>query len=460
MAKFQLTISADYVSSWGVYEGIREVIQNALDGDQDGFTMEIVPPTDTNHALIVKSHGAQLDRAVWLMGTTSKGDGNHRGCYGEGLKLGALALARAGRRITFANGSEDWRVRLEPSKAFGDRPVVTVYTVKRAAFSDCLSVRIECSPAEWGEYSKAFLDLRPGSKVVKGGSYSGDLLLDDDRIGQLFVKGILVETRDGYSFGYNFPSASTDRDRRIINSFDLDYYTAATWEDALLSGNNLITPELVLDFLMASPADAACFRTRQPKPPAQALVAEAWQQRFGSDAIPVQDQAGVDAASHFGRHGVIAPAPVIEFFKGSSTMCLEAMRRANATKVTMTYRPGDLGATEIRNFSLAIDLIGLHVNAVPGLKPLTGRTSVVEFSNPKVLGMHCPIENAPGESAIYIARHCLSSLPRTLEILAHEAAHDAGADGSANHQRAEGALFSHMVASLVESEIFPVPVAA
>lgn len=460
MAKFQLTISADYVPNWGVYEGIREVIQNALDGDQDGFAMEIVPPTDTNHALLVKSHDAQLDRAVWLMGTTSKGDGSHRGCYGEGLKLGALALARAGRRITFTNGAEDWRVRLEPSKAFNDRPVVTVYTVKRAVPADCLGVRVECSPAEWAEYSKAFLDLHPSTAVVKGDSYSGDLLLDSGRAGQLFVKGILVETRDNYFCGYNFQSANTDRDRKIINSFDLDFYTAKAWESALLSESDLITPEFVLNFLLASPEDARCFRTKVPGDIAQALVAQAWVQRFGSDSIPVQDQAGVDSASHVGRRGVIAPAPVIEFFKGSSTMCLDTMRRTNKTKITTTFMPGDLEISEIRNFSLAVELISLHTNAVPGLKPLSGRTRVVEFSNPKVQGMHCPSEDAPGESTICIARQCLSSLPRTLEVLAHEAAHDVGGDGSADHQRAEGALFSHMVASLVNDETSLLSVAA
>lgn len=458
MAKFQLTISADYVPTWGVYEGIREVIQNALDGDQDGFTLEIIPPTDTNRTLQVRSHGAQLDRAVWLMGTTSKLDGNHRGCYGEGLKLAALALARAGRKISFANGSEDWRVRLEPSRTFNDRPVVTVYTVKRAVAADVFTVRIECSPAEWQEYSAAFLDLQPNGNLIKGDTWGGDLLLDPERAGQLFVKGILVETRENYFCGYNFRSAATDRDRRIINSFDLDWGTSRIWERALMDDGNSITPEFVLDFLMAAPRDADCFRTKTFGSEPQELVAEAWRNRHGSQAVPVSDQASADSAGHIGRRGIVVPAPVVQFFTGHADLDLDLLRVTQRANVLRTYEPHELSNSEAHNLGTAIQLISLNVSAVPGLKPLVGRTSAADFSNPEVQGL--ALCGKDGSDQIYIARRCLRSLPRALEVLAHEAAHDLGGDGSAVHQRAEGALFSHMVASLIEPAASARPLAA
>jgi hypothetical protein len=84
MAKFQLTISAGYVEDWGLHEGVREIIQNALDGQQDGCPMTIDHSGDT---LTVSNQGARLDRSVWLLGNSSKNADSHRGHFGEGLKL-------------------------------------------------------------------------------------------------------------------------------------------------------------------------------------------------------------------------------------------------------------------------------------------------------------------------------------------------------------------------------------
>jgi hypothetical protein len=252
MSKFELSLSTDYVPSWGIYEGVREIIQNALDSQEDGFPMRIIPPTDTNPTLTVLNDGACLDRSVWLMGVTSKGSGDRRGCHGEGLKVGALALARAGRRISLVNGSEGWRVSLEFSRVFSDRQVLTVYTRKLAADSGGFGAKIQLSPGEWAEYKRAFLDLDPS--ISRLATKETELLLDEDQRGRLYVKGILVEERSGLAFGYNFLSVSTDRDRRMIGSFDFDWYISRCWIEALEQGG--VGPDEMLEFLHGDTADA------------------------------------------------------------------------------------------------------------------------------------------------------------------------------------------------------------
>lgn len=202
MSKFELSLSTDYVPSWSVYEGVREIVQNALDSQQDGYPMRIIPPTDTNPTLTIINEGACLDRNVWLMGVTSKRAGDHRGCHGEGLKVGALALARAGRRISLVNGSEGWRVSLEFSRVFSDCRVLTVYTRKLPADSGGFGAKIQLSPGEWAEYKRAFLDL--DTSVKRLATRETELLVDDSQRGRLYVKGILVEERPGLAFGYNF----------------------------------------------------------------------------------------------------------------------------------------------------------------------------------------------------------------------------------------------------------------
>ena len=83
--KFQLTIATNYCSTWGAWEGCRELVQNGLDAQDDGAEMKVSHHIDTFR---VVSQGVKLDARVWLMGTTSKSSGGYRGHFGEGLKLG------------------------------------------------------------------------------------------------------------------------------------------------------------------------------------------------------------------------------------------------------------------------------------------------------------------------------------------------------------------------------------
>jgi len=59
--------------------------------------------------LRIENEGAHLSREALLFGTTSKmGRADLIGKFGEGLKLGVLALVRAGRPVTIRSGSEVW----------------------------------------------------------------------------------------------------------------------------------------------------------------------------------------------------------------------------------------------------------------------------------------------------------------------------------------------------------------
>jgi hypothetical protein len=242
MARFQLSISSAYVPDWGVYEGIREVLQNGLDGRQDGYPLTI---NHRNGTLTVSNGGVRLERSVWLMGASSKASGNYIGHWGEGLALGALALVRAGRRLRIVNDDEAWLVRLCADPAFCGQPVLSIATRQLRRSTGAFSVEIELSDAEWQEHRQAFLDLQPPSHAVDGGLTR--LLLDPALQGRCYVKGILVETRAGLAAGYDFTAASTDRDRRMINSFDFDYYSASAWAHACRHG--LISAEQLLDLL-------------------------------------------------------------------------------------------------------------------------------------------------------------------------------------------------------------------
>ena len=443
MAKFELSLSADYVPSWGVYEVVREIIQNALDAQDDGHPMRIIPPTATSPTLTVINEGARLDRSIWLMGVTSKSDGNHRGCHGEGLKVGALALARAGRRISLVNGDEAWRISLEFSKTFSDRQVLTIYTRKIAADSGGFGAKIELSAGEWAAYQRAFLDLSP--QVSRLSTSETELLLGEDQRGRLYVKGILVEERPGLAFGYNFRQASTDRDRRMVGSFDFDWYTSRCWLEALQQ--ELIGPAELLDFLHEDTPDVRGFSSCCIPQDAHESLAAVWIERHGENVIPVQIEAQQLEAEHIGKTGRVVPAPVCAFFAGYGPLSLKMLKESSRARILREHQ--ELDPREGKTLSAAVEIIEPHL-APLGIPSLTGRLRVVDFSNPDVLGMHI---SESGRSTIHISRKALATFQETIQVLVHEIAHDFGTDGSASHERAEGQLFSAIIAGMAQAPL-------
>ena len=64
MAILQLSLTTGYVSDWGTWEGVREILQNALDAEQDGLAYTVSCKDDI---LTCTTHGARLDRNVWVL---------------------------------------------------------------------------------------------------------------------------------------------------------------------------------------------------------------------------------------------------------------------------------------------------------------------------------------------------------------------------------------------------------
>jgi hypothetical protein len=452
--KFQLTISDQYVSDWGVWEGVREAVQNALDARDKGHPMHIRYNT-TDGMLTIANFGVELDRSVWLMGVTSKADdASARGHFGEGLKLGALALVRAGRKLQIINHDENWDCSLVESKAFPGQRVLTVITRRRTTPSQCFSVRIEITPEEWANYQLRFIDLQQGLAAIE--TTEGQILTDDEQRGRLYVKGIHVETRDNMAAGYNLTGdVRTDRDRRMVNSFDFDYHIGHAWVQALCNG--LIAPEQLLVHLQSGCQDAKGVAQRYCPETQLERVAQAWLRIYGEHSIPVADQAGVNDASHLGKIGLITTAEVCSFFSEHPELSLEKLHSDRRGEVIATYSTADLSSSEQCNLSLALSLIepavaGLHID------PVAQRLQVVDFRDDSILGTH-QFDSESGSFLIRVSRKNLDATESTIRVIVHEAAHDYGSDGSAQHQNTEAKLFSRIITQLALAQV-STPVAA
>jgi hypothetical protein len=440
--KFQLTISDQYVPDWGPWEGVRETIQNALDARDKGHPMH-VNYDEADGMLTVSNFGVELDRSVWLMGMTTKAaDTEARGQFGEGLILGALALVRAGRKLQILNHSENWDCTLADSKTFPGQQVLVISTRRRSTPSthQCFSVRIEITPAEWADFQLRFIDLQQGLAAID--TSEGLILTDEQQRGRIYVKGIHVETRDNLAAGYNLTGGvRTDRDRRMVNSFDFDYHIGHAWIDALCRGG--LSPELLLVHLQSGCEDAKGVGTCHC--PGQHLerVAQAWRDAYGSNTIPVKDHAGVNDAGHLGKIGLITTPEVCNFFREHPELSLERLRAERRGDVVETYTSLELNPLELHNLQLALSLIEPSAAAL-GLAPIAQRLRVVDFRDDSILGTHS-FDQKSETFRINIARKNLDSLEATIRVIVHEAAHDYGDDGSAQHEHAEAKIFSRII---------------
>ncbi len=441
--KFQLTISDQYVSDWGVWEGVREAVQNALDARDKGHPMHIRYNT-TDGMLTIANFGVELDRSVWLMGVTSKADdASARGHFGEGLKLGALALVRAGRKLQIINHGENWDCSLVESKAFPGQRVLTVITRRRTTPSQCFSVRIEITPEEWANYQLRFIDLQQGLAAIE--TTEGQILTDDEQRGRLYVKGIHVETRDNMAAGYNLTGdVRTDRDRRMVNCFDFDYHIGHAWVQALCNG--LITPEQLLVHLQSGCQDAKGVAQRYCPETQLESVAQAWRNAYGEHAVPVKNQAEANDAGHLGKIGLITTPEVCSFFRDHPELSLEKLRSERRADVVKTYTNAQLSCHERRNLELALKLIEPSGRAM-GLGSTAQRLRVVDFRDEDVLGTHS-FDPEDETFRIDIARKNLDTVQATVRVIVHELAHDCGSDGTAEHQHTEANLFSRIIAEL------------
>ena len=319
--KIELSLTKDYCPSWGCWEGIREIIQNWL--DQRDRTAHAERPTtqkaDTvewrDGRLVATNHYCELHAAdLGLLGRTDKTPGEDRGQWGEGLKIGVLALLRAGHGVTIDSGECQWVASIDRSNTFEEDVLMFTQRLKSVALNGVRVTIDNVNESEWGSYRDRFLDLRPGSCVahpVPGGS----VLMGPEERGRVYHKGILVcEKGDDLAHGYNFTEhVRLDRDRSMVNDFDLKWH--ASQMEAYLLSNGVTTGEEMLERLEAGGTEVH-FAGQVLDPGGRKKVAEAFESKYGDDAIAGGDEAGLK--------GITTPPALREIMSEHRARAVEA----------------------------------------------------------------------------------------------------------------------------------------
>jgi hypothetical protein len=235
----------DYIPKWSYKEGIREFLQNALDQyDEDPSNKMSISYDESRNVMSIMNEKSVLEIKTLLLGVSGKVEGEGRGKYGEGYKVGTLALMREGKSVTIYNygNREKWVAKVIKSRDYGVD--ILAFDVKKSWIWEKVpdaNLTIEIggiSPDEYEDLSVSCLALRK-DYTVKYATLDGKReILESEKPGMIYVGGLYVCTDESFQYSYNFhPSiVSLDRDRSLVRSFDLKWETASVWSSYALKG--------------------------------------------------------------------------------------------------------------------------------------------------------------------------------------------------------------------------------
>lgn len=335
MAKYELSLSPEYVSHWGIVEAVREIFQNAIDQeavqiDNPMFFSYEKQEFKPNHSGVLYAHGgilrignrnSVLDAKTLLLGVTTKRDDDKTiGQFGEGYKIALLVLARLGKKVTIYNFGrrEVWHAKLSKSKKYDGASILVIETDTKFFWQKVPDNNLvfEIEGVTNSDYEKivesnlTLLEQQRQLEAIK--THYGRILLDDDMKGKVFVNGLFVNLAKDFKYGYDLKPQyiQLDRDRRMVADFDLKWKTSSMW-------NECGSP-LVIDLAKEGAPDVAYLEnqgswTRTDK--IDKVRDEAYMEfneTYGYDAVPVTTQSELDTmVKTFGervRPIVVTPA--------------------------------------------------------------------------------------------------------------------------------------------------------
>ena len=449
MTIYQTNIAKDYALTAGfnsAWAGIREILQNALDGHDKGHYMRIEHGKARDRsgawALKISNEGVALTRDALVLGfSTKRDDPNARGQHGEGLVVGINALLNFDHEVWIRTGTESWNF-MHVSNESGLEVLVADIRQQVKKSGDFIVEIKGVTPEEWESYKERILFF--GDKSDRRVSLErGTILLDPKYKNNLFVKGIYVcQLPDKYNFGYDL-NIALNRDREVADPWLLQ----STVKNILMEATekNLFKVEEVLSVL----ENEACGESRAFEYAYfdgyngnfHKLIAENFIEKYGGSAIPVTSIGDSQRVEHFGKKGITvskAVKNIIEKHAGK----LDDIISQSALNVKARYGWCDLDQEEKNNVTKAFGLV-LSVEKWLSLDHL----NIVDFAGETIKGS---AEIKGGEiKQINLARKILKNKADLLLTLVHEVAHKYGGDGDNEHERQQLRILSEIGAQLM-----------
>lgn len=448
MKRYYLSLKAGYLPGWGLYEGVRELVQNARDAEvqydakmkvEFVFRQRDKKPVGT---IIVSNEGTTIPKEAFLIGHTSKtGRSDLIGKFGEGLKFGILALLRIpGIEVKIRNGDETWNPVIAQAKDY-DADVLAFDVADGNKFENRVQIEVVgVSPEDWAKIQEKFLFItppNPGSTIKVSG---GQILLAPQYKGMVFVKGMFVCKFRDLHFGYDVEDADIDRDRRMVN--DMNKITGRLLAAAMANGKLL---DKIYDLMISGSAETSAIYSASLGEEQQDAIVNKFHEQHGEKALPVDSDDQVKELGHLGVKGVRLPwnlSSIISARLGSASTNIIKLK----TSARHTFELSDLTDNERRNLESAQEIMRICLRRCSFEADLADKVTIVEFNDPQMRGTF-----SPDERMTRLARHRLAKVSTTLQTMIHEIAHTSGADGSKQHESAIGELTEHVFSMLLEN---------
>lgn len=230
MKTFTLPIASTYVSDWGVWEGVRELLQNGIDREREASCSPLSVLYDREEKILrIRNEATSLDTSTLVLGNSSKG-ANSLGKFGEGYKIAFLALLREGKTILVQQKGETWSPFFRYHEDYKTE-VLNLRIIEKMLNEDALEFLISgITEEEFEEIEKKFLQDIEENISLK------------DRPGDIFVCGLFVTHLIDFKYGYNFGLGKIplNRDRNMSCEFDIRKAAALINSDEM-DGSELLT---------------------------------------------------------------------------------------------------------------------------------------------------------------------------------------------------------------------------
>jgi len=231
MTKLELSIDPEGLPGWGVWEAVREFVQNWADNTEDSDWFWNDNYDGRGGYLYLSNKNTSLPRKSLLVGNSTKREDNTtRGRHGDGLKSAMAVLLRQGKEIRIHNDNVVWTPTLSHSDIYGCELLTIVEQEVDSTGHLEVFITMTCEDFET-VIANCLLLQEDGRKLHS--TDKGDILLDEEYKGKIFCGGIYVNTLQQLEYGYDFKPEvlSLDRDRQAIDSFDIKWITKEMWRE-------------------------------------------------------------------------------------------------------------------------------------------------------------------------------------------------------------------------------------